>query len=197
MNTVIYDFETLSQDPIRGAAINLALLCYDETRLSSDNPYTYEELLRGTRYIKFNVEEQVEIYNRKIDPDTIAWWKSQPAEARAVLKPSDEDQSITELEQFLFDNINFSALKKAYTRGNTFDPILLRELLEATGKKDPFPFWIVRDTRSTIDGMAFGHKIKNTFIPEGLEEKFVAHDCRHDIVMDVMRMQTLAQALRG
>lgn len=197
MNTIIYDFETLSQDPIRGVAVNLAICSYDESRLSSNNPYAYEELLHEVKYIKFDVEEQVEIYNRKIDPDTLAWWAQQPSEARAVLTPSDEDTSITELEQFLFDSINFTKLKKAYTRGNTFDPILLRELLEAAGKKDPFPFWIVRDTRSTIDGMAFGHKIKNTFIPEGLGDKFIAHDCKHDIVMDIMRMQSLAQALKG
>ena len=59
----------------------------------------------------------------------------------------------------------------------------------------PYPWWIIRDTRSMLDGMLWGSGIDNKFIPDGLEEKFVHHDPRHDIVMDVMRMQTVASAL--
>jgi hypothetical protein len=195
MNTLIYDFETLSQEPADGVAVCLAWLVYDEKRLS-DNPYTYEELLDLTEFVKFNVEEQVEIYNRQIQSDTLNWWKSQPAEARSVLTPSEDDVSITELPKLLRNKIPFSDLKKAYTRGNTFDPIMLRSLYKNVGEEDPTAWWIIRDTRSMIEGMSFGIKLKNNFIPEGLEDKFVAHDARHDIVMDVMRMQTLAQALK-
>jgi hypothetical protein len=43
--------------------------------------------------------------------------------------------------------------------------------------------------------MAWGAGLSNGFVPEGLEEQFVAHDPQHDIVMDVMRLQTLAIAL--
>ena len=59
----------------------------------------------------------------------------------------------------------------------------------------PHPWWVTRDTRSTIDGMAWGEDINNKFIPEGLEEKFIAHDPAHDIVMDVMRIQYLSRIL--
>jgi hypothetical protein len=194
---MIFDFESLSSDPVRAAAIDMALLCYDEDRLSSDNPYTFEELLSGVKYIKFDIKEQIEVYSRKIDTDTIMWWRRQSKEAQAVLEPSDQDRSITTLSDFLFEHVNFSDLKRYYSRGNTFDPVLLEALLKVTGKVYPFPFWIVRDTRSMIDGMSFGHKIKNNFIPEGLEDKATAHDAKHDIVLDVMRMQYLAQILRG
>ena len=43
--------------------------------------------------------------------------------------------------------------------------------------------------------MSWGIDLRNGFIPEGLESVFVAHDPQHDIVMDVMRLQTLALAL--
>jgi len=54
---------------------------------------------------------------------------------------------------------------------------------------------IIRDTRSMIEGMSYGMDIKNDFMPSALESKFVKHDPRHDIVMDVMRMQLLARAI--
>jgi hypothetical protein len=43
--------------------------------------------------------------------------------------------------------------------------------------------------------MTYGHKIKNNFIPEGLEDKFIAHNPIHDIAMDIMRFQYLARVL--
>jgi hypothetical protein len=61
---------------------------------------------------------------------------------------------------------------------------------------DPYPFWKLRDTRSTIEGMTLLNKdIKNGFIVPGLEERFIAHDAKHDVAMDVMRMQFLMQEM--
>jgi hypothetical protein len=37
--------------------------------------------------------------------------------------------------------------------------------------------------------------IKNGFIVPGLEERFIAHDAKHDVAMDVMRMQFLMQEM--
>ena len=54
-NTLIFDFETLSQNPINGALVSCALLTFDIDKLSS-NSYTYEELLESVVYFKFDVE---------------------------------------------------------------------------------------------------------------------------------------------
>lgn len=192
---VIYDFETLSQDQINGVVLSFAMINYSEERFIKQ-PYTYQELVNSAKFIKFNVEEQVKVYKRKIDNATLEWWKEQPKEAQqSQLKPSSEDKSITELYSFFIDNADPSNIKKVYTRGNTFDPIFFEYIMKQVGKEDPYPWWTVRDTRSLIDGMTWGLDINNKFIPEGLEENFVKHDPRHDVAMDVMRMQTLAQAL--
>ena len=191
---VIYDFETLSQDQQRGVVISLAILSYTESRFVS-NPYTYEELLGNCKKIKFNVEEQVKKYKRTISMETVAWWKEQNAEARKQLDPSSEDVSIDKLHQFLVDNIELGAHEKAFTRGNTFDPIFMDSVLRDCGQYNPMHWSTIRDTRSFIDGLSYGSKLSNKFIPEGLESKFVPHDPCHDIVMDVMRMQTLVQAI--
>ena len=193
---VIYDFETLSQDQNKGVVLSLALLSYSETRFAS-NPYTYEELLSNCKTIKFDVAEQVNTYNRTISKETLGWWKEQNKEAQKQLAPSSEDISIRYLHQFLIDNIDLKNHKKAFTRGNTFDPIFMDSLLKESGQVNPMHWGSIRDTRSYIEGMSFGSKLNNNYMPEGLKEKFIAHDPCHDIALDVMRMQTLAQMIVG
>ena len=193
-NCVIYDFETLSQDPHTGVAVCLALLSYDETRFTT-NPYTWDELLTECKFIKFDVEEQTTKYNRKIQKSTLDWWAKQPPEARKLLIPTSADQPLEALDTFMTTNIDLENLEKVYTRGNTFDPVFMTSLYTAIGKDEVLPWWSIRDTRSMIDGMAWGADLNNKFFPNGLEAKFIGHDPSHDISMDVMRMQTLAQVI--
>jgi hypothetical protein len=63
------------------------------------------------------------------------------------------------------------------------------------GNIDPFHWKTVRDTRSMIEGMAFGMEIDNGFEIKEVGDKFVKHDPRHDIALDVLRMQTLARLI--
>jgi hypothetical protein len=193
---IIYDFETLGQDQRKSVVLSMAALAFNEEKFVSENPYTYEELLMSAKYIKFNVEDQVNKYKRTIDKSTLEWWSKQPPEARKTLTPSKDDVSIVELYPFVMDLIDDPVnVKKVYTRGNTFDPMFLQYLLEDLGKKDPFPWWTVRDTRSMLEGMAYGSDISNKFIPEELKEAFVHHNPIHDIAMDIMRLQTLSRIL--
>jgi hypothetical protein len=193
---IIYDFETLGQQPKESVVLSMAALPFTEARFLSDNPYTYEELLCSTKFIKFDVKEQVSIYKRKIDNGTLEWWSKQPAEARKSLTPSSEDVPLVEIYPFIMDLVNEPKnVKKVYTRGNTFDPLFLESLLEAMSKKDPFPWWNIRDTRSMIEGMSYGADMSNSFMPEGLEKAFIKHNPIHDVSIDVMRIQTLARIL--
>ena len=191
---VIYDFETLSQDQRRGVVTSFAMLSFDEKYFISD-PYTFEDLLAECKYIKFDVEEQVTKYRRKISKDTVDWWNDQGEEAKKQIRPSADDVSIDTFYKFIVDNCQNTSIKKSYTRGNTFDPMFLDYLMQDTGNPPPFHWKTVRDTRSMIEGMSFGMDLDNGFMPGDLESKFVKHDPCHDIAMDVMRMQLLAQAI--
>jgi len=193
---VIYDFETLGQDQLRSVVVSFAMLSFSEKRYI-ENPYSYEELVDSCKYIKFDVEEQTILFNRKISKETLDWWNSQGAEAKKQIRPSAEDVSIHALYEFIINNCQCSKIKKSYTRGNTFDPIFLDHLMKDTRHQDPFHWRTVRDTRSMIEGMSFGMKLDNGFIPGELASKFVKHDPCHDVAMDVMRMQLLAQAILG
>lgn len=193
---VIYDFETLGKKQNESVVLSMAALPFTEERFTTDNPYTYNELLMNTKYIKFDVKEQVEVYGRKVDKETVEWWSKQSAEARKSLAPSKDDAPLAELYPFLIDLIDDpKKAKKIYTRGNTFDPIFLESLLQNINKPDPFPWWNVRDTRSMIEGMTFGTDIRNDFIPDELKEHFVHHNPIHDVAIDVMRLQYVARIL--
>ena len=191
---VIYDFETLGQDQKNSAVVSFAMIAFSEKRYIN-NPYTYEELIENCAYIKFDVEDQVVNFGRKINKETVDWWNSQGDKAKKQIRPSSEDKSIYAFYEFVINNCECPKIKKSYTRGNTFDPMFLQYLMDDTGHQDPFHWRTVRDTRSMIEGMSFGMNLDNGFIPGDLASKFVKHDPRHDVAMDVMRMQLLAQAI--
>ena len=89
-NTLIYDFETLSNDPQDGVALCIALLQYDELRLTT-KPYGYNELVYQCDMIHFDVQDQVKTHGRKIKKDTLDWWSKQNEEAQKLLVPSAKD----------------------------------------------------------------------------------------------------------
>jgi hypothetical protein len=194
-DTIIYDFETLSQNPVNGVVVSFAMMNFDRSRFEEE-PYTYQELVDSASYIKFDVAEQVSKYKRIITQDTLNWWSKQNAEAQSKIAPdSKNDKSISELYDFFIQHKSHHA-NKIYTRRNTFDPVFMTSLMEAIGKPEPYLWWDIRDTISYIEGLVHPNQdLKTNFIPEGLEDHFVAHDPCHDIAMDVMRIQTIIQAI--
>lgn len=196
-NNIIYDFETLSQDRYRGVVVSLAVLTFDPYRFTSiHEKYTFEELVNETKFVKFDVEQQTKHYGRKIQKSTLEWWKEQGEDAIAKIKPSPDDVSISTLPNWWKENTP-DYIEKAWTRNNTFDPVILDFIYEqfADQNDKPHNWWSIRDTRSYIEGLSFGSNLKNNFIPEGIENKITKHDPTHDVALDVMRIQTLAEAL--
>lgn len=197
----IYDFETLGQNPRTAPIVSLAAMSFSRDRLTS-NPYTYAELLDRVDTIKFDVADQVKNYGKKIEKDTLEWWGKQSKEAQKQLAPSELDRPITDISIFMDFNVTKPKAVYAsyrywvYTRNNTFDPIFLEQILSDIGAELPYDWWAIRDTKSTIDGMSWGISLQDNFIPTGLAEHFIAHNPVHDIAMDVMRLQYLAQAIK-
>ncbi len=191
MKSMIYDFETLGTKFADSAVVSLAALVFDSSNFATPG-YTYEELLESVNTVKFDVTQQVQNYSRTIDPETLKWWGELSPEAQKQLKPSADDMSISKLESWITSVADPQDIERVYTRGNTFDPMFLDSLCDG----DPYPFWKLRDTRSVIEGMTLLNKdIKNGFMVPGLEDKFIPHDAKHDVAMDVMRMQFLMQEM--
>jgi hypothetical protein len=189
-NALIFDFETLSQNPINGALVSCAMLTFDMDILLL-NGYTYEELLDKVEYFKFDVKNQVEQWNRRVDPKTIEWWQQQSKEALATIKPSKEDQPLPNFMPWFVNNFEHDKLEYVFTRNNTFDPVIIQSICSDLTLPIPYDWWKIRDTKSFIMGLTWSHRIKDNFIPPMAENKHVKHDPRHDVVLDVTRLQTL------
>lgn len=99
-DSVIYDYETLSKNRHRGVILCVAAIRFNEARYLSNDPYTYKELLNLSNMMKFSVADQVQSYNRVIDKDTLDWWSNQSSGAKTLLRESDSDVSIREIETF-------------------------------------------------------------------------------------------------
>lgn len=196
-DSVIFDFETLSLNRWRAVISCVAGIRFSEDRYTSDEPYTFDELVDSAHFMKFAVGSQVEYYGRKIDKGTLDWWREQPKAAQnALIEPKDDDVPFEQILMFFQSLIrHHETVDRVYTRGNTFDPIIVDGILEQLNEPELFPHWKIRDTRSMIDGLAFGANIKNSFVVPGLENKFIAHDPRHDVAMDIMRMQYVVRLL--
>lgn len=195
-NCLIFDFETLSQDPNDGVVLSLAMLTFDAKVFVSDSPYTFEQLCGIAKRIKFKVKEQVDVYHRKIDRQTLDWWASLPPEVfESEVKPSNDDVSIANLSEWMYNNVNIKSIKTAFTRGKEFDLRFLESICGVIKQECPVRWQIHRDTRSFIDGMTIGSSLKSDFMPPNVGDKFLKHDPIHDIVIDVMRMQYLIRMI--
>lgn len=192
---LIYDYETLSQIKETAPIVCFSGLLFDESRFIKD-PYTFEELTNSCKLFKYSIEEQVRDYGKVIELDCLDWWKKNvDIETRKVLlTPSKDDRPFGGLIDDLRSVVGDVGLNFVYTRGNTFDPIITEIIAAETGKSMPYPWWLIRDTRSFLSGLLYGTYIKQDFIPKGCEG-FKKHDPNQDIALDVMRIQTAVQCV--
>lgn len=198
----VYDYETLHTDVRVCPVVSVAVINVDSNKMAQTG-YSFEELLSHTTTMKFNIQTQVEEYGRRISRDTMKWWRGLPPEAQAILEPTDEDCSITELIPFLKDNLCSGRSEPIFSRGNTFDPMITKYVADQLGQKYPYPFWLDRDTRTHIDALIGVAKLLgkpldivggNSFTPPN-SEGFVAHDAAHDVAMDVFRIQHMLKVI--
>jgi hypothetical protein len=190
---VVLDLETCSTDPANGVIATAALCRASMFRMISEEPYTFDELVGDSEFIKFDINSQVNNLGMEIDPGTMEWWKDKPIEVqKASLAPSEDDVCVSHLVR-LFEDVDWKKGRTYfYSRGNTFDPIFLNSICKRLEVEEPYPFWAVRDFRTLIDGLSMW-QVDDKFIPPGLEDSFKAHDPRHDVAMDLMRVQTLVR----
>ena len=196
----IFDYETFGQNTQTCAVIDCSYVVFDWDRFTSDDPYTFEELLTLVKRDKFNVRDQVERLDYKVEKSSFEWWMEQDGHARSLIKPSDADIRV----EFHLDNLvnylsDFSSIKYWWSRSNTFDPIILWRLIENYSRKhhitDRLQFWKIRDTRTFIDAKTNFNLKNNSFTPMVDEEKwervFEKHNSSHDISADILRMQMM------
>lgn len=204
----IFDFETMSQNLQTGVLLDCSYVVFDWDRFCIDDGYTFYELEEIVRRVKFDVQYQVKHLGYTIDKSTLEWWKSQPGAVRDKIQPSSGDVTpewfLEDLGDYLEDTPGH--LKYWWSRSNTFDPIILWRLTDNLTHSGKVPkhlsHWKIRDTRTFIDAKTnFGLKNNNGFVPvEGDDEwnrVFEKHNSSHDIIADILRLQTLTRIENG
>lgn len=184
--------------------VDCSILIFDWDRFTTDNPYTFEELLELSNKYKVSVEDQIKNYGAKIERSTVEFWSKQEKSVKSKVAPKDDDLSVKEFYDNIIEYFNSAGnIEYWWSRSNTFDPLILQRYAQLLGEdydksiSAKLKFWTVRDTRTFIDSKTNFNRKMNSFCPIKDEDKwyriFQQHDSAHDIAADVLRLQTLTR----
>ena len=199
MKLVWIDFETMGDDVLEPcAAIDMSIIVGDTDKMLSDNPYSCKDLVLAKRF-KLSIADQVTNHGFVVQDSAVKFWQEVSPEARKHIKPSKEDLTV---EQFINELINhLNSIGKFdywFSRGNTFDPIILQRLFKVIGKtytfKEYFRYNRVQDMRTHINAK-MDNPVTTNIIPiqddQFWKSVFVEHDSCWDVLADLLRYQTI------
>jgi hypothetical protein len=197
----IFDLETIGANVFVCPVVDVAYTIFEWDRFIED-PYTFEEVAATVQTQKADVSDQMTNYGCSFNKADVAWWESLPKLARDKLNRTSNDLTAVEFCDTILTYLREEKnVDYWWSRGNTFDPVILNRLMLATDRVDTFnqylKFYKARDVRSHIDAK-FNYTTMNGFVPVADEEywktAFIAHDSSHDVAADVMRLQTIHRA---
>lgn len=196
MKRFVFDFETMGQDQ-DAVVLSCALTFF------GDDIKTFDDYVQQTYYWKFEIDHQIEVFNRRIDPKTLEWWDKQDKSVKdSQFKPTEFDinlvEFIVDLNRVLKEN-NVDNKSLGYVRGQSFDfPIMTHIVKSVMGQIDsfkinpaffPIPFWNQRDIRSYISGLLCSPESTKCPIPKGVLDGFKHHNPIHDNARAILMIQ--------
>lgn len=205
MQHFILDFETIGQDVFTAPIVNCSYYTFDWSRFSSDNPYTFEELVTSIRLDKMQLEPQIKEDGYVYKKRDIDWWMEQGPVARKQIMPSANDIPVSQFVTNIISYLQKTKLKYWWSRSNTFDPILLHRAFRDHATREQLdevlPYWRVRDIRTYIDTQFNFELKKNGFCPMDDEAEwakvFTPHNSIHDLAADILRIQRIERAINA
>lgn len=176
----IFDIETL------GTESTSVVLSASVIEFEATEKYTYEELLSKALFVKFNVKEQIETYNRTVDKDAISWWKKQTEYAQSIsLKPTSMDLSVIQGIQNLKDYID--PKQKIWARGS-LDQMVIDSLCRSAKVESISQYNNWRDIRTAIDLLKDTANNGYCDIPNFNKQDVIKHHPTHDCAYDIMML---------
>lgn len=197
----IFDMETIGANVHVCPVVDMAYCTFEWDRFKND-PYSFQELTELVQTVKLDIADQVKNYNCSYSERDVWWWEKLPKEAKQKLKRTENDLTVTNFCDTILQYLrNEKSIDYWWSRGNTFDPVILWRLMWAEGHGDLLDeylkFYKVRDIRTHIDAK-FDYTTRSGFIPVADEaywqQAFVAHDSTHDVAADILRMQAIYRA---
>jgi hypothetical protein len=199
MRLIFIDFETMGDDVLEPcAAVDMSIIVGDTEKMLSDNPYSCKDVILAKKF-KLSVKDQVSNYGFVVQDSGVKFWQEVSPEARKHVKPSADDLTVEQFINQLINHLNtIGKFDYWFSRGNTFDPIILQRLFKVVGKtytfKEYFRFNRVQDMRSFINAkMEYPVTTNITPIQDEVFWKsvFVEHDSAWDVLADLLRYQTI------
>jgi len=199
MKLVWIDFETMGDDVLDPcAAIDMSIIVGDTDKMLSDNPYSCRDVVLAKRF-KLSISDQVTNYGFTVQDSALKFWQEVSPEARKHIKPSKDDLTVEQFINQLITHMNtIGKFDYWFSRGNTFDPIIIQRLFKVVGKtytfKEYFRFNRVQDMRTHINAK-LNNPVTTNITPIQDEEfwksVFVEHDSSWDVLADMLRYQTI------
>ena len=199
MKLVFIDFETMGADVLDPcAAVDMSIIVGDTDKMLSDNPYSCKDVVLAKKF-KLSVKDQVVNYGFVVQDTDLKFWQEVSPEARKHVKPSADDLTVEQFIDQLITHLNsIGKFEYWFSRGNTFDPIILQRLFKVVGKtytfKEYFRFNRVQDMRSFINAK-MEYPVTTNITPIQDEQfwksVFIEHDSAWDVLADLLRYQTI------
>jgi len=157
---IMLDLETLATTP-NAVILSFAATRFNAFSLDEENDYTLHLNL------KLDVDEQIAL-DRDVDQNTIAWWAQQP---ELIRSNAFDDKDRTNLADFILKLNKFVVnADRIWAQGPVFDIVILENLYRQIGIPCPWPYYVIRDSRTLIK--ALGNDI--------IHERKNAHDALED-----------------
>lgn len=180
----MFDVETLGVEST-AVILSASIIRFDPTVKK-----TYDEYIEDALFVKFNVKEQVEQYNRTIDKGTIEWWSKIHQSIRKVsFFPSEGDLPAVEAIRQLREYIGPLKDPTFWARGS-LDQMSIDSLCKAVGEDLLAPYNCWRDVRTALDCMC--DTTRNGYcdlnIPFDVGSNVIKHHPTHDCAYDIMQL---------
>jgi hypothetical protein len=181
---LMIDIEALDKRPT-GIILTIGAQLFDPT---SEHLWAENSILdpiSGDRIpaelnIRIDVDEQ-EALGRTTDEDTIAWWAKQSAEAQEEAFGEEDRLSLKDSLTVLTRMAEVCGPKKSvriWSKGPTYDIMMLENAMEQAGVRIPWSFWNVRDAR-TVYGLCPSLDTRKN----GPISHRALDDCRQQIIL--------------
>ena len=178
----MFDVETL------GVESNSVILSATIVHFDTTNKPDYKHLLANACFVKFNAKEQVKIYKRTMDNDTMNWWNTQHDYIKQIsFFPKKDDLSVndglTQLKEYI-DKYDPDRKQTIWARGN-LDQMIIASLCRQAGFDALSPHYLWRDVRTAVDlltGSSNGYCNVNYdgFTRDEVIKHHPTHDCAYD-----------------
>lgn len=206
---IVIDGETLSQYPWNGIVVNLAASHHviDTSKpldLTTDIP-AFDDLVDRSFMVKLDLREQMQMGRSSTD-SCMDWWKTLPQSVQDQVKPRPHDMGVEDAIDSYVDWLKEQGIEhgdknvSVWSRGQDFDPILIRSLLYDIHGPDkcdtilPYQYARQRDIRTWV-AAAFSDPGK-VWMPLKIDG-FKHHDAIHDVARSMIEVIVCLGLIQG